>query len=156
MFSLPSRHLTTAARPVVEVCLREGRPREVCLRVFASAGGKPMRSCILTATMGNYARLRRLFLKDGVEESRRLYNPLRPVFAGFAAHRQWGISEMLVARGRPSSRRLPTSLIRAHALQPRCRASLALPGSSRDSVLALACPAQHGSASQRPPDLLGL
>lgn len=87
------------ARPVVEVRLREDRPHEVCLRVFAAAGGKPMRSCILTATMGNYARLRRLYLKDRVEQSRRVYDPFRPVFAGFAAHRAWGISEMLVRDG---------------------------------------------------------
>ncbi len=84
------------ARPAVEVRLRSDRPHEVCLRVFAAAGGKPMRSCILTATMGNYARLRRLYLKDRVEESRRVYDPFKPVIAGFAAHRQWGISEMLV------------------------------------------------------------
>jgi hypothetical protein len=58
-----------------------------------------MRSCILTATMGNYARLRRLYLKDRVEESRRVYGPFRPVFLGFAAHRQWGSSEMLVRNG---------------------------------------------------------
>jgi hypothetical protein len=96
---IPVEPFDNGTRPVVEVRLREDRPHEVCLRVFAAAGGKPMRSCILTATMGNYARLRRLYLKDRVEESRRVYDPFRPVFAGFAVHRQWGISEMLVRDG---------------------------------------------------------
>ncbi len=96
---IPVEPFDNGTRPVVEVRLREDRPHEVCLRVFAAAGGKPMRSCILTATMGNYARLRRLYLKDRVEESRRVYDPFRTVFAGFAVHRQWGISEMLVRDG---------------------------------------------------------
>jgi len=96
---VPAEPYDIGARPVVEVRFREDRPHEVCLRVFAAAGGKPMRSCILTATMGNYARLRRLHLKDRVEESRRVYDPFRPVFAGFAVHRQWGISQMLVRAG---------------------------------------------------------
>ena len=97
---IPVEPFDNGARPVVEVRLREDRPHEVCLRVFAAAGGRPMRSCILTATMGNYARLRRLYLKDRVEESRGVYEPFRAVFAGFAAHRQWGISDMLLRNGR--------------------------------------------------------
>ena len=87
------------ARPVVEIRLREDRPHEVAFRVFASPGGVPMRSCILTATMGNYARLRRLYLRNGVEEAQRVYHPFRPVFAGFAAHRQWPIDTNAGARG---------------------------------------------------------
>ena len=87
------------AHPVVEVCLREDRPHEVGFRVYATPGGKAMRSCILTATMGNFARLRRLYLKDRVEESRRVYSPFQPVFAGFAQHREWGIGDLLVRDG---------------------------------------------------------
>jgi len=87
------------ARPVVEIRLRDDRPHEVAFRVFAAPGGAPMRSCILTATMGNYARLRRLYLNDRIEEAERVYHPFRPVFAGFAVHRQWGIQELLVRDG---------------------------------------------------------
>jgi hypothetical protein len=83
------------ARPVVEVRLREDRPHEVGFRVTATPGGKAMRSCILSATMGNYARLRRLYLKNRVEESRRVYEPFQSVFAGFAPHRQWGRDDLL-------------------------------------------------------------
>jgi hypothetical protein len=87
------------ARPVIEIRLREDRPHEVAFRVFAAAGGKAMRSCILSATMGNYARLRRLYLRDRVLDSRTLYEPFRPVFAGFAAHKEWGLDSLLVRGG---------------------------------------------------------
>jgi hypothetical protein len=87
------------ARPIVQVRLRADRPNEVTFRVLAAEGGTPMRSCILSATMGNYARLRRLFLRDRVVESRALYEPFRPGFAGFAAHRQWDLRDLLVRDG---------------------------------------------------------
>lgn len=52
------------ARPVVEVSLFEKQPDRVRLRTSAAPGGKPMRQCILTATMGNQSRCRHLWLKD--------------------------------------------------------------------------------------------
>jgi hypothetical protein len=85
--------------PVVEIRLREDRPHEVGFRVFSRPDGKAMRSCILSATMGNYARLRRLYLKDHVEVSHRVYELFLPVFAGFAAHREWGIGQLLARDG---------------------------------------------------------
>ena len=74
-----------------------------------------MRSCILTATMGNYARLRRLHLKNRVEEAQHVYHPFLPVFAGFAAHRQWGIDELLVRDGRAFVAATPDEPDPAHA-----------------------------------------
>jgi hypothetical protein len=103
------------ARPIVEIRLREDRPHEVSFRVFAAPGGKPMRSCILTATMGNYARLRRLYLREHVAESHQVYDPFRPVFAGFAPHRQWGIDELLVRDGRAIVAATPDEPDPAHA-----------------------------------------
>jgi hypothetical protein len=103
------------ARPVVEIRLHEDRPHEVAFRVFAAPGGAAMGSCILTATMGNYARLRRLYLKDRVEEAQRVYHPFRPVFAGFADHRQWGISELLERGGHAMVAATPDEAAPAHA-----------------------------------------
>jgi len=88
------------ARPVVEVRLREDRPHEVAFRVHSARRGAPMRACVLTATMGNYARLRRLWLKDRVVDAHALYRSARfdPAH-GFAEHRQWGVGELLVVDG---------------------------------------------------------
>ena len=91
--------LENGARPVVEVRLRDDRPYEVGFRVFAAQGGTAMRACILTATMGNYARLRRLWLRDRVEEARSVYEPFRPTFMGFAEHRQWGVGRLRLDDG---------------------------------------------------------
>jgi hypothetical protein len=87
------------ARPVVEVRLREDRPYEVGFRVFAARGGAVMNWCVLTATMGNYARLRRLWLRDRVEEAGVVYKPFRATFMGFADHRQWGADRLRVVDG---------------------------------------------------------
>ena len=57
------------ARPVVEVQLRADRTHEIAFRVHSARRGLPMRACILTATMGNYARLRRLWLKDRIVDA---------------------------------------------------------------------------------------
>jgi hypothetical protein len=103
------------ARPLVEMRLRADRPHEVALRVFAAPGSKPMRSCILSATMGNYARLRRLHLRDRVAESRVLYEPFRPVFAGFAPHRQWGLGSLLIRDGQALVAATPDEPDPAHA-----------------------------------------
>ncbi|MBI2302145.1 MAG: hypothetical protein HYU66_24845 [Armatimonadetes bacterium] len=46
--------------------LRSDRPDEVMLQAFARADSAPVRSCVLTATMGNKARLRHALLADGL------------------------------------------------------------------------------------------
>jgi hypothetical protein len=88
------------ARPIVEVQLRADRPHEIAFRVYSARGGAPMQACVLTATMGNYARLRRLWLKDRVADVHRLYRSA-PFDAkdGFADPRQWGVDELLVVDG---------------------------------------------------------
>jgi hypothetical protein len=47
--------------------VRDDRPEELMLEVFAEADSVPIRQCVLTATMGNYARLRRVTLAEGNE-----------------------------------------------------------------------------------------
>jgi hypothetical protein len=51
------------ARPRVEVTLFADQPDRIRLRT-TDAGGKPMRECVLTATMGNQSRCRHLWLRD--------------------------------------------------------------------------------------------
>jgi len=50
------------ARVYVRLVFRADRPHEVALAAFAHEDSKPLGHCILTATMGNYARLRNLRL----------------------------------------------------------------------------------------------
>lgn len=57
---------------------REETPDEVRLTVRAAAGSAAMRYCVLTATMGNYMRLRRLWLADTVVRPETLW----PGFVG--------------------------------------------------------------------------
>ena len=57
------------AEPVVRVTLRADRPHEVELQTFSTAGGAAMSSCVLTATMGNFARLRHLHLPGRTVEA---------------------------------------------------------------------------------------
>jgi hypothetical protein len=87
------------ARPVVQVTLRADRPREVSLKVFAAKGSAPMQACVLSATMGNYARLRRLWLKGEVVEAARLWPHFTPDAAGFTAWRQWPHDRLLAKGG---------------------------------------------------------
>jgi hypothetical protein len=103
------------ARPVIEIRLRDDRPHEVAFHVFAASQSKPMRSCILSATMGNYARLRRVYLRDRVVKARTLYEPFRPVFAGFAAHHEWGLDALFVRDGEALVAATPDEPDPAHA-----------------------------------------
>jgi hypothetical protein len=52
---------------------RSDMPDELALTVEAEADSAPIESCVLTATMGNKARTRILFLKDGPVSSLQLY-----------------------------------------------------------------------------------
>ncbi|MCX6616029.1 MAG: hypothetical protein NTZ98_08010 [Acidobacteria bacterium] len=81
------------ARPYLQLTFRSDRPHEVGLAVFAQAKSQPMSACVLTATMGNYARLRRLHL------ARRTVAPsdLWPEFDGngFAPHARFGLPDLV-------------------------------------------------------------
>ncbi len=61
------------AHVYVRLGFRADRPHEIALATFAHEDSKPLSSCVLTATMGNYARLRKLQLADRVVTSHELW-----------------------------------------------------------------------------------
>ncbi len=63
---------------------RSDRPGELAITVHAEQDSAPMEYCILTATMGNRARARNLWLRDETVSSLRLYADYRG--SGFAPH----------------------------------------------------------------------
>jgi hypothetical protein len=71
---------------------RADKPDEVELSVFTEPDSKPMDYCILTATMGNFARARQLWLNDGVVSSLQLFPDYKK--AGFAAMRHYPSSRL--------------------------------------------------------------
>ena len=77
------------ARVAVRVRFRADRPHEIAVAGFALPGSAPLDFCVLTATMGNYARLRRLQLADRVATPAELW----PDFDGvhFAEHAVFGL-----------------------------------------------------------------
>jgi hypothetical protein len=62
------------ARPYLRLSINSNRPEELCIEVFHQPGGTPMERCGITATMGNYARLRKLYLKDKIVYAKTLYD----------------------------------------------------------------------------------
>lgn len=80
------------ARVRLKLSQRSDAPGELRLTVEEEPGSAPIQTCILTATMGNKARARLLFLKDGPVSSLQLY----PEFQGdhFAPHRIFGLESL--------------------------------------------------------------
>ncbi|MCR8558726.1 hypothetical protein KXD93_13800 [Mucilaginibacter sp. BJC16-A38] len=61
------------AHPYLKVTISSDKPGELGLQIFNQPGSAIMERCALTATMGNYSRLRLLYLKDKVIDSRKLF-----------------------------------------------------------------------------------
>jgi hypothetical protein len=61
------------ARVVVTASMSSDRPRELELSVHHQDDSAPIEELTLTATMGNYERLRHLWLRDRIVDSRDLY-----------------------------------------------------------------------------------
>ncbi len=61
------------AAPYLRVSLRNDRPEELAIEVFHHERSAEMERCAITATMGNYGRLRQLFLADDTVHSAALY-----------------------------------------------------------------------------------
>lgn len=83
------------ARPILQALLRKDRPHEVTFRVFAAPESAPMKACVLSATMGNYARLRRLWLRNEVVEASTVWPVFEPDRLGFAPWRVWPRDRLL-------------------------------------------------------------
>jgi len=80
---------------------RAAAPDEIELSVFTEPDSAPLDYCILTATMGNFARARQIWLKDKVVSSLRLYPDYKD--SGFAPTRKFPLAQLLAA---PDGRRL--------------------------------------------------
>ncbi|UNK71078.1 hypothetical protein [Microbacterium sp. H1-D42] len=76
----------------VRVRFRADRPHEVEVAGFANETSVPLQNLILTATMGNWARLRVLELADGTASPRGLW----PEFSGtgFSRHARFDLSRL--------------------------------------------------------------
>jgi hypothetical protein len=76
----------------LQLTFRADRPHEVGIATFAKPDSKPLQNCTVTATMGNYARLRTLLLgsqKVAVSELWPKYSG-----SGFTPHRFFPLSEL--------------------------------------------------------------
>jgi hypothetical protein len=58
-----------------------------------------MRTCVVTATMGNYARLRYLWLKDEVAKAANVWKDFTLDRLGFTNPKEWGSQRILVHNG---------------------------------------------------------
>ncbi len=87
-----SERFDNGAEVSVRVRFRADRPHEVAVAGFRRPGSAELASCVLTATMGNFARLRRLHLRDRVATPAELW----PEFSGphFADHARFGVDEL--------------------------------------------------------------
>jgi hypothetical protein len=87
------RFSQNGAHVYVVASVDSDRPKELQLRVFAEHDSPPLDELTLTATMGNYERLRLLWLNDRVVDSRQLF----PDYEGDAFVEQYNypLPEML-------------------------------------------------------------
>jgi len=80
----------------LSLTFRADRPYEVGIATLQAMGSKPLAACIVTATMGNYARLRTLHLSERTVDAAALW----PTFdgSGFTTHACFAIDELIRAR----------------------------------------------------------
>lgn len=99
-FYVATEPFRNGARPVVKVIFRSDKPHEVGFQIHSAEGGAKMDSCILTATMGNYGRLRRLWLKGEVVDSRKAWKDPPLDKLGFTRWRAWDRDRLVKQDGR--------------------------------------------------------
>lgn len=81
------------AKVYLRVSFRADRPHAVGIATFARNDSKPLAHCIVTATMGNYARLRKLQLADQTASPSQLW----PNFSetGFTSHASFPLAALV-------------------------------------------------------------
>lgn len=81
------------AHVYLKLTFRPDQPHEVVISTFAHGDSIPLEYCIVTATMGNYARLRRLQLANRVA----IAGDLWPRYQGdeFAPHARFPLDELI-------------------------------------------------------------
>jgi hypothetical protein len=76
----------------LRVVQRSDRPDALEISVLRERDSAPLEFCILTATMGNMARTRQLWLADEVVSSRQVYRDYSGT--GFAPHREYPLARL--------------------------------------------------------------
>lgn len=72
LFLFMEQYMDKAA-PFLKISIRSDKPEEICFEINNKANSAHMDRCALTATMGNYSRLRLLHLDKQVIDSRKVY-----------------------------------------------------------------------------------
>jgi len=87
-----SERFDNGAEVAVRVRFRDDRPHQVALAAFRLNGSAELAHCVLSATMGNYARLRQLHLNDGIVTPEQLW----PGFSGtdFTEHARFPLDSL--------------------------------------------------------------
>ncbi len=93
-FYLFIEQFKNGAHPYIKVSIRSNAPGELCLQIFNEDNSTNMQRCALTATMGNYSRLRFLYLKNNVViDSRKLFADYNDI--DFIEKQPYSYNEML-------------------------------------------------------------
>ncbi len=90
---------SSGVQPIIQITFRQDRPLEVGLRTFLARTSALADECILSATMGNYARLRLLWLKGERLCSKDLWKDAEPNDMGFFPSLAWPLSRILQVNG---------------------------------------------------------
>ena len=84
------------AHCVIKIGFRSDRPHEVSLSTLAAGDSRAMQACVLTATMGNWARLRHLRLRDRTIDAADLFRGLPVNSWGFFDWHSWAAKELSI------------------------------------------------------------
>lgn len=81
------------AHPYLRLSISSDHPDELGIEIFQQPDSAPMERCGITATMGNYSRLRSLYLKNKVVNAKQLYAGYHDI--DFTEHAPYPAKEML-------------------------------------------------------------
>ncbi|APS40557.1 hypothetical protein [Salegentibacter sp. T436] len=85
------------AHPYFRVSIRSDKPEEIGFEIFHQDNSAEMERCVLTATMGNYARARNLYLKDEIVNSKELYTGYEEI--DFIEKEEYGKDRIIKNKG---------------------------------------------------------